>query len=73
MQNPIKTARQHITNWQEERRRVIDLDRQLESALIDPGLIDRILEDRSGGPEIFEEPVVPKTRPLSLDGILRAA
>lgn len=72
MQNPIKTAHQHINGYVEERRRTIALDRELESALIDPGLIDRILGDRSGGPQIFEEPVVPKTRPLSLDGILRA-
>ncbi len=72
MQNPIKLAHQHISNYRAERARTIALDRELESALIDPGLIDRILGDRPASPQIFEEPVVPKTRPLSLDGILRA-
>lgn len=75
MQNLVKTARQHITNWQEERRRTIALDAELEAALIDPGLIDRILGDRSVGPEIPKEVFTPEPvrRPMrSLDGILRA-
>lgn len=63
-----------LKKWAEygvEVDRRLAVERELDN-LLDPGLIDRILQDRSGGPEI-QEVEKPAPRPMrSLDGILRA-
>lgn len=51
----LEKPRIKLQEYLEERRRIQDLDRELEQALIDPGLIERILSGQraaalGGGP-----------------------
>ncbi len=76
MKKAINKLRQRFIDYRAEVERSRELDAQMERALVDPGLIDRILEGErptvfNPGPRTVEQPV---TRPLrSIDGIIRRA
>lgn len=74
MKNPIEIIKQHIAEY----RRSQELDKQLERALIDPTLLDRMSKIPKkvivrGEPEVEDIKVRILRHPLSLDGILKPA